>query len=140
MGYTECFPSCYADLGVHLLVTVCSGNLWSCLKELSCLLGNAGWLWNQCRVSGPHLAVRENRSWFLSSCAGNLGFTLELQRGCSLNTLVFSVMSGLLSSFQGHLGILLESWQDSRDASRVEEGDAGSLSSCHWDIGIPIDF
>ena len=49
-------------------------------------------------------------------------------------------MSGLLSSLHGHLGILLELWQGSRDAFRVEEGDPGSLSSCHWDIGIPIDF
>ena len=36
--------------------------------------------------------------------------------------------------------ILLESWQCSRVTSRVEEGDPGSLSSCHWDIGIPINF
>ena len=49
-------------------------------------------------------------------------------------------MSGLLSNFEGHLGILLESWQGSRDAFQVEEGDLGSLSSCHWDIGIPTDF
>ena len=34
----------------------------------------------------------------------------------------------------------LESWEGSRDASQVVEGDPGSLSSCHWDIGIPIDF
>ena len=49
-------------------------------------------------------------------------------------------MSGLLSSCKGHLGILLEAWQGNRDSSRGEAGDPGSLSSCHMDIGILIDF
>ena len=69
------------------------------------------------------LPVQENQasspdegeiSWFFSSCGGNLGFPLELRQGCSLNTRVFSVLSGLLPNFQRNFGILLESWQGSR--------------------------
>ena len=48
--------------------------------------------------------------------------------------------SGLLSSFQGQFRFLLESWQGSRDTSQVEERDPESLSSCHWNIGIPTHF
>ena len=69
---------------------------------------------------------------------GTWGFLLSYD-GDVLETLVFSAMSGRLSSLQGFLDYL-ESWEGSRDASRVVEGDPGSLSSCHWDIGIPIDF
>ena len=49
-------------------------------------------------------------------------------------------MSGLLSSCEGHLGILLVAWQGNRDDSQGEAGDPGSLSSCHRDIGIPINY
>ena len=49
-------------------------------------------------------------------------------------------MSGLLCSCRGHLGAILEAWQGNRDASRGEDGDTVSLSSCHRDIGIPINF
>ena len=72
--------------------------------------------------------VRGEISWFFSSCDGNLGFPL-FKWGCSLNTRVFSAMSGLLSSFQGHLEILLLLWQGSRDTSRFEEVEPESLSS-----------
>ena len=70
MGYTERFPSCCADLGVHLLVTlvtVCSGNLWSCLKEVKppvVLSGECGMalepmqgIWASSRSEGEHLMV-----------------------------------------------------------------------------------
>ena len=36
--------------------------------------------------------------------------------------------------------ILHKAWQGNRDASRCEVGDPVSLSSCHRDIGIPINF
>ena len=49
-------------------------------------------------------------------------------------------MSGLLSSCEGHLEFLLEAWQGNSNASQGEAGDPGSLSSCHRDIGIPINF
>ena len=51
-----------------------------------------------------------------------------------------SAMSGLLSSYEVHLRNLQEAWQGITDASRCEAGDRVSLSSCHTDIGIPINF
>ena len=125
------------------LLTVFLGIFWSSLRKsslLSCFMWNTELLWRQCRGIGPHLTVSGKISWFFSSCGGNLGFPLDLQWGCSLNTRVFSVTSGLLSSFHGHFVILLESWQVIRDTSRVEEGEPGSLTICPWDIGIPIYF
>ena len=47
---------------------------------------------------------------------------------------------GLLSSYDKNLRNLLETWQGNTDASRGEAGDRVSLSSCHSDIGIPINF
>ena len=49
-------------------------------------------------------------------------------------------MTGLLSSYEGHLRNLIEVWQGNTDATRGEMGDTGYLSSCHNDIGIPINF
>ena len=48
--------------------------------------------------------------------------------------------SGCPFSYEGYLRNLLEAWQGNRDASRSEAGDPGSLSICHSDIGIPINF
>ena len=76
-------------------------------------------------------------SWCFSSCGGNLGYILELQRGWPFKIHVYSATSELLSSSKGHL---LEAWQGNRDASRGEAGDPVSLSSSHRDIGIPINF
>ena len=44
-----------------------------------------------------------NISWDFSSCSGNLGYILDLQRGWMFETLLGSVMSGFLSSSDGHL-------------------------------------
>ena len=60
--------------------------------------------------------------------------------GMALQNLCLSVTSGILSSCLGHLGILLEAWQGNMDASRGEMGDQLFFSSCHSDIGIPINF
>ena len=49
-------------------------------------------------------------------------------------------MSGLLSRYEGHLRNFVKAWHCKRDASRCEAGDRVSLSSCHSDIGIPINF
>ena len=67
-------------------------------------------------------------------------YILEVGWGWPFKTRVCSVMSGLLSSCKGHLGILLEAWQGNSDASCCEAGDPVSISSCHRDIGIPINF
>ena len=42
-------------------------------------------------------------SWDFSSCGGNLGYILELQRGWPFETSLCSAKSGLLSSYEGHL-------------------------------------
>ena len=60
--------------------------------------------------------------------------------GMVLQTRVCSARSGLLSSCEGHLTILLEAWQGNMDASQGEAGGPVSLSSCHRDIGILINF
>ena len=45
-------------------------------------------------------------SCVFSSCGRNLGYTVELWRGCSFETGVCSVKSGHLSRYAGHLGKL----------------------------------
>ena len=44
-----------------------------------------------------------NVSFDFSSCDGNLGYILELQRGWPFETQLCSAKSGLLSSYDGHL-------------------------------------
>ena len=78
-------------------------------------------------------------SWFCSSCSRNLGYILELQRGWPFKARVCSATSGLLSSYEEHLRNLLGAWQGNTDASRGEAGYPWSHSSCHSDIGIPIN-
>ena len=57
-----------------------------------------------------------------------------LHRSCLFSTLE------LLSIYKGYLRNLLEAWKGNTDASQSEAGDQGSLSTCHSDIGIPINF
>ena len=49
-------------------------------------------------------------------------------------------MSSPMSSYEGHLKYHLEAWEGNMDASQIEAGDRVSLSSCHSDIGIAINF
>ena len=42
-------------------------------------------------------------SWIFSSCGRNLGYILELWRGCTFETGVCSVKSGHLSRYEGQL-------------------------------------
>ena len=42
-------------------------------------------------------------SWDFSSCDRNVGYILELQRACPLETPLCSAKSGHLSSYDGHL-------------------------------------
>ena len=67
-------------------------------------------------------------------------YILEVRRCLSFKARVCSAMSGLLFSNEGPLRNLLEAWKGNTDASRGEAGDPGSLSSCHSDIGVPINF
>ena len=79
-------------------------------------------------------------SWFFSSCGGNLWVYSRVLSGRSFKTRVCTVNSGLMSRYEGHLMNLPEAWHWNRAASRGETGGRGSLSSCHFDIGIPIHF
>ena len=56
-------------------------------------------------MQGNRASSRGKRevSWVFSSCGGNLGYILELQRGWPFETRVSSAKSGLLSSYDGHL-------------------------------------
>ena len=70
----------------------------------------------------------------------NMGYILELQQGLPFKTRVCSATSGLLSSYEGHLRNLHEAWHGNTGAYGGKPGDLGFLSSCHSDIGIPINF
>ena len=52
------------------------------------------------------LSRREGKvSWVFSSCGRNLGYILELQRGCPFETLVCSLKSGTCLGMRDHSGI-----------------------------------
>ena len=68
------------------------------------------------------------------------GIYSQVTAGIAVQTHVCSAMSGLLFSNKGQLSNLLEAWHCNRDALRGEAGDLLSLSCCHRDIGIHINF
>ena len=118
------------------------GNLWSSVKQIK-----APYVFDWEQGISLH-AMQGNQastlsegevSWFFSSSARNLGYILELRRGCPFKTRVCSTTEGLLSSYDGHLRNINSAWQDNTDGSRGEAGDRESLSSWHSDIGIPIN-
>ena len=67
-------------------------------------------------------------SWVLSSCGRNLGYILELQRGCPFETGVCSVKSGQLSRFEGKLRNVKQEWKHNTDASGSKVGVQVSFS------------
>ena len=56
-------------------------------------------------------------SWVFLSCLRNLGYILELRRGCPFETGVCSVKSGHLSRYERQLRNVNYAWQDNMDAS-----------------------
>ena len=88
------------------LVKVLLGTLWSSVKQieapslfdwknpiaLHAMQGNRGWS-----------VVEDEISWFLLSYVGDLGYILELQRGCPFETGVGSAKSGHLCTYNGHI-------------------------------------
>ena len=56
-------------------------------------------------------------SCVFSSCGRNLGYIVELPRGCPFETGVCSVKSGHLSRYEGQLSNVNWAWQDNTDAS-----------------------
>ena len=73
------------------------------------------------------------------SCGGNLGYILELL-GDGHSKPVFVQRHQDSCLVEGNLSNLHEAWQGNMDASQGEAGDPVSLSICHSDIGIPINF
>ena len=125
------------------LVTLFLGTLWGSIKQIKAPYMfdlEHGIALNTMQGSWGSSHEEGEVSWFFSSCGGNLGYILELWWGCSFKAHIFSATSRHLSSYEGQLRNLLKSWQGNTDASRVEAGDPGSLSSCHSDTGIPINF
>ena len=91
--------------------------------------------WNRASSRGE-----EEVSLFLSRCDGNMVYFLELRRGWPVKTHVCSATLGLLSGYDGQLRNLHKAWQGNTDTCRGEAGDPKYLSSCHSDVGIPINF
>ena len=91
------------------------GSLHVCLGKCNCYACNAG-------ESG--LILWRGGSLMVFSCCGiNLGYILELRRGCPFETRVCSVKSGLMSRYDGHLGNLNLAWQENTDTFGGEAGD-----------------
>ena len=79
-------------------------------------------------------------SWFSSMCGGTLGYIFKLHWGWPFKTSVCSAKTGLLSRYERILRNLFEAWQGNKNALQCQSGDPGSLSTCHRDNGIPINF
>ena len=100
-GYTELF--CITEMTeVFLsLVTVFLGMLWCSIKHIEAPFV---FDWEDGIALHPMQGIRaltpaeEDVSWDFSSCSGNLGYILELQRGWPFETPLGSVKSGFLSS------------------------------------------
>ena len=124
-------------------MTVFFGTLWRSLKEVKAPFLFDGKLRIAPKAMQGNCASSHGEgdvSWLFLSCGVNLGYILEFHRELPFKTRVCSATSELLSNCKGHLGILLEALHGNRDASRSEAGDRVSLSICHIDIGIPINF
>ena len=139
-------PIYFAFLWWHqcssLVVTVFLGILFSSIREIEVRYvfdwkhrtpqherqGNRASSWGEGEVS-----------WCFSICGRHLVYTLELWRGWTFETRVWSAKSGLLSSYDGHHGNLNYAWQENIDASGGEPGGQESLINWHSYIGIPIN-
>ena len=124
-------------------MTAFSGTLWSSIKEVKAPFmfdGEHGIALHAMQGTRASSRTEGYFSWSFSSCGGNLGYIIKFRQGWHFKTRVCSATSGLKSSCQGHLGILGEVLQAKTEASQGDVGDPRSHSSCHTDIGIPINF
>ena len=124
-------------------MTVFLGTLWSSIKQIKAPYafdGEHGIALHAMQENQASSRGEGDGSWFFSCCSRNLGYILELQWGWPLKTHVGSAAKGLLSSCDGNLRNFLEAWKGNTDSSRGETGNPESLSSCHSDIGIFINF
>ena len=106
-------PIYFAFLRCHQcssrLETVLLGTIWSSIKQIE----SPYWFdWENAIAmdtkQGNWAASRRagKVSWVFSSCGKNLGYILELRRGCPFESGVCSVKSGHLSRYQGQLSIV----------------------------------
>ena len=109
-------PRNFAFLGWHQcssrLVTVLLGTLWRSIKQIE-----APYVfdWENAialeTMQGNRASSRTEGkvSWVFSSCGRNLGYILELQRGCPFETLVCTLKSGtclcMRATQEGKLGV-----------------------------------
>ena len=107
-GYTEqfCIPvvtsvfysSWDSDVGDSLEFNQANrGSLHVCLGKRNCSGHNAG-------ESGL-ISRRGENSWVFWCCGRNLGYILELQRGCPFETLVCSLKSGTCLGMRDNSGM-----------------------------------
>ena len=105
-------PSNFAYLGLHhcssRLVTVLLGTLRSSIKQIEAPylfdLENAIAL--ETMQGNRASSRREGKvTWVFSSCGRNLGYILELQRGCPFETLVCSLKSGTCLGMRDNSGM-----------------------------------
>ena len=90
------------------LVTLFMGTLWRSIKQIKApymfdlehgiALNTMQGSWGSSHEEGVV-------SWFFSSCGGNLGYILELQRGCPFETLVCSLKSGTCLGMRDNSGM-----------------------------------
>ena len=98
------------------------GTLWSSIKQIEALYV---FDWENAiamdimQGNGASSGREGNVSWVFSSCGRNLGYILELRRGCPFETGVCSVKSGHLSRYEGKLRNVNYSWQDNADSSGI---------------------
>ena len=105
-GYTEQFCIPWVTSVFSRLVTVLLGTLCCSFKQTE-----APYVfdWENAialdTMQGNRASSRSERkvSWVFSSCGRNLGYILELRRGCPFETGVCSVKSGHLSRYEGQL-------------------------------------
>ena len=101
-------------------MTVLLGTLWSSIKQIE-----APYVidWENAialdTMQGYRASSRGEgkESWVFSSCGRNLGYILELQRGCPFETGVCSVKSGHLARYEGQLRNVNCACQNNTDAS-----------------------
>ena len=110
----------WGDISVLLVLWQCCWVLWSSIKQIE---AHYVFDWENAialdTMQGNQASSRgEGKvSWVFSSCGRNLGYILELRRGCPFETGVCSVNSGHMSRYEGQFRNVNQAWQDNTDAS-----------------------
>ena len=105
-GYTDLF--CIPELTSEFISSCDSvlGDLWCSMKKIEAPYV-FNWEYNIAlhEMQGNQASSPSEGyvSWDFSSCGRNVGYILELQRGCPFETPLCSAKSGLLSIYDGHL-------------------------------------